>query len=84
MTASPNDVAIELERLRGTCAEGFAQVKGSLAVLVERSDRTEADLRDLDARTASVEKLVWRIAGGSAVLSFAVSLLAAYVFQVLS
>jgi hypothetical protein len=37
-------VAVELERLRGTVATGLAEVKGSLAVLLERSTRTEQDL----------------------------------------
>jgi hypothetical protein len=40
-------VAVELERLRGTVAVGFADVKGSLAVLVERSDRNEQDVKRL-------------------------------------
>ncbi|MEU1180670.1 hypothetical protein ABZ464_24025 [Streptomyces sp. NPDC005820] len=58
-------VAIELERLRGTVTTGFAEVKGSLAVLVERSTRNEQDLvrlRDdtqkaLDALGTEVEAL---------------------------
>ncbi|MEU0947615.1 hypothetical protein ABZ379_33685 [Streptomyces canus] len=37
-------VAVELERLRGTVATGFAEVKGSLAVLMARSERNEQDL----------------------------------------
>ncbi|WP_405710159.1 MULTISPECIES: hypothetical protein [unclassified Streptomyces] len=37
-------IAVELERLRGTVTTGFAEVKGSLAVLVERSTRNEQDL----------------------------------------
>lgn len=40
----PQAIAVELERLRGTVTTGFAEVKGSLAVLVERSTRTEQDL----------------------------------------
>ncbi|MFC7909078.1 hypothetical protein [Streptomyces nigra] len=40
-------MAVELERLRGTVATGFAEVKGSLAVLVERSARNEQDLKQL-------------------------------------
>jgi hypothetical protein len=40
-------VAVELERLRGTVSTGFAEVKGSLAVLMERSARTERDLEQL-------------------------------------
>ncbi|MET8746904.1 hypothetical protein [Streptomyces sp. NPDC004728] len=44
-------VAVELERLRGTVTTGFAEVKGSLAVLVERSTRTEQDLARLRNET---------------------------------
>ncbi|MCZ0996393.1 hypothetical protein O1L44_30065 [Streptomyces noursei] len=47
MTVPEASVAVELERLRGTVATGFAEVKGSLAVLVERSTRTERDLQTL-------------------------------------
>ncbi|MDT0567931.1 hypothetical protein RM704_10685 [Streptomyces sp. DSM 3412] len=47
MTVPEASVAVELERLRGTVATGFAEVKGSLAVLVERSDRNERDLQQL-------------------------------------
>ncbi|MFE7402113.1 hypothetical protein [Streptomyces sp. NPDC057557] len=58
-------VAVQLERLRGTVTTGFAEVKGSLAVLVERSTRTEQDLvrlrnetqRSLDALGAEVDAL---------------------------
>lgn len=47
MTVPEASVAVELERLRGTVATGFAEVKGSLNVLVERSDRNERDLQQL-------------------------------------
>ncbi|MEU6376827.1 hypothetical protein [Streptomyces sp. NPDC046909] len=47
MTVPEASVAVELERLRGTVATGFAEVKGSLAVLVERSTRTERDVAQL-------------------------------------
>jgi hypothetical protein len=47
MTVPTASVAVELERLHGTMATGFAEVKGSLAVLVERSDRNERDLTRL-------------------------------------
>lgn len=52
MTVSEASVAVELERLRGTVATGFAEVKGALAVLVERSDRNERDLAQLRDHTA--------------------------------
>lgn len=47
MTVPEASVAVELERLRGTVSTGFAEVKGSLSVLVERSDRNERDLQQL-------------------------------------
>lgn len=47
MTVPEASVAVELERLRGTVATGFARVEGSLSVLVERSDRNERDLQQL-------------------------------------
>ncbi|QQM45020.1 hypothetical protein [Streptomyces liliifuscus] len=51
MTVPEASVAVELERLRGTMSTGFAEVKGSLAVLVERSDRNERDLAQLREET---------------------------------
>ncbi|MFE7273051.1 hypothetical protein [Streptomyces sp. NPDC057623] len=51
MTVPEASVAVELERLRGTVATGFAEVKGSLAVLVERSARNERDVAQLRADT---------------------------------
>ncbi|MER7841656.1 hypothetical protein ABTY98_38675 [Streptomyces sp. NPDC096040] len=58
-------VAVELERLRGTVATGFAEVKGSLAVLMARSERNEQDLvrlredtgKDIDALRTELEAL---------------------------
>ncbi|MFK0155363.1 hypothetical protein ACIQVK_25220 [Streptomyces sp. NPDC090493] len=52
MTVPEASVAVELERLRGTVQTGFARVEGSLAVLVERSDRNERDLVQLRTDTA--------------------------------
>ena len=65
MTVPEASVAVELERLRGTVATGFAEVKGSLTVLVERSARNEQDLqqlredtgKDIDALRQDVEAL---------------------------
>ncbi len=47
MTVPEASVAVELERLRGTVATNFAEVKGSLAVLVEQSNRNKEDFRRL-------------------------------------
>lgn len=51
MTVPEASVAVELERLRGTVATNFAEVKGSLAVLVEQSNRNRQDLQQLREET---------------------------------
>ncbi|WP_019549814.1 MULTISPECIES: hypothetical protein [Streptomycetaceae] len=40
-------VAVELERLRGVTEAGFARLGGRLDVVLERTDRAEADVRQL-------------------------------------
>ncbi|ADI05558.1 hypothetical protein SBI_02437 [Streptomyces bingchenggensis BCW-1] len=52
-------VAVELEKLRGTMAEGFARVDGSLALLVQRGVQTDRALADLDDRVDSLERGRW-------------------------
>ncbi|WP_432135138.1 hypothetical protein [Streptomyces sp. bgisy154] len=47
MTIPEPSVAVELERLRGTVETGFARIDGQLALLVQRSDRAEEDVRQL-------------------------------------
>ncbi|WP_242640642.1 hypothetical protein [Streptomyces kasugaensis] len=38
---------------------GFARVDGALALLVQRSDQTDRQLADLDARLDAVERRRW-------------------------
>lgn len=52
-------VAVELEKLRGTMAEGFARVDGSLALLVQRGDQTDRQLTDHDQRLDALERGRW-------------------------
>ncbi|MFG2699522.1 hypothetical protein [Streptomyces sp. NPDC048386] len=59
MTVPEASVAVELERLRGTVATGFARVEGSLAVLVERSDRNEREIDDLRKDVEALKKNRW-------------------------
>ncbi len=52
MTAAPDpttNVAVELAQLRGEIHTGLEQIKGTLGVLVERTNRTDADVRQLRA-----------------------------------
>ncbi|MFD4880002.1 hypothetical protein ACFWOB_42490 [Streptomyces sp. NPDC058420] len=79
MTLPPptESVAVELEKLRGTMAEGFARVDGSLALLVQRGDQTDRQLTDHDQRLDALERNRWplpSLAALVAVLGLAVSL----------
>lgn len=63
-TPQPTDtaaIAVALEQLRGTMAEGFATVNGSLALLTQRHDqadrRFEAQAAELDQLRAAVDTL---------------------------
>lgn len=47
MTVPEASVAVELAQLRGEINTGLEQIKGTLGVLVERTNRTDADLRQL-------------------------------------
>ncbi|MCX4824258.1 hypothetical protein OG883_31255 [Streptomyces sp. NBC_01142] len=55
----PESVAVELEKLRGTMAAGFARVDGSLALLVQRGDQTDQQLTDHDQRLDALERSRW-------------------------
>lgn len=57
----PEPVAVELEKLRGTMAEGFARVDGALALLVQRGDQTDRALADLDNRVDALERGRWPV-----------------------
>lgn len=63
-------LALELERLRGTLGIGFSDIKGTLALLVQRSDQTDramGDLRDhatvLEQRLDRLERWMWMAIG---------------------
>ncbi|MFF2301672.1 hypothetical protein ACFVVP_04095 [Streptomyces sp. NPDC058128] len=82
MTESdPNDpvaVALELERLRGTLEAGFARVDGSLALLVQRSDQTDRQLADHEARLDDLERARWPVASIAALTASAGVLVAVW------
>ncbi|SDK45019.1 hypothetical protein [Streptomyces indicus] len=60
-------VALELERLRGTVEAGFARADGSLALLVQRSDQTDKQLVDHEARIDALERARWPLPSVAAV-----------------
>ncbi|GGU34718.1 hypothetical protein [Streptomyces lavendofoliae] len=65
----PVTVALELERLRGTLEAGFARADGSLALLVQRSDQTDKQLADHEARLDALERSRWPVASVMALTS---------------
>ncbi|WP_326728854.1 hypothetical protein [Streptomyces phaeochromogenes] len=70
MTQPPptESVAVELEKLRGTMAEGFARVDGALALLVQRGDQTDRQLADHDQRLDNLERSRWPLPSVAAVV----------------
>ncbi|GHG10470.1 hypothetical protein [Streptomyces zaomyceticus] len=77
----PNDpvaVALELERLRGTLEAGFARVDGSLALLVQRSDQTDKQLADHEARLDALERARWPLTSIAALAASAGVLVAVW------
>ncbi|MFJ8588045.1 hypothetical protein ACIRD2_25850 [Streptomyces sp. NPDC093595] len=67
----PVTVALELERLRGTLEAGFARADGSLALLVQRSDQTDKQLADHEARLDALERTRWPVASVTALTACA-------------
>ncbi|MFD9398330.1 hypothetical protein ACFWA4_05855 [Streptomyces sp. NPDC060011] len=85
--APATDIALELERLRGTVAQGFAQVDtkfaemaGGMALVVERTGRMDAEVTALEVRVRALEKRVWTASGGATLIGMA----ATFIFQVLA
>lgn len=62
-------MALELERLRGTCETGFTRVDGQLALLVQRGDQTDKDIAELKAEVESLKRARWPLPSLAAVVS---------------
>ncbi|MFG3118707.1 hypothetical protein ACGF4C_30590 [Streptomyces sp. NPDC048197] len=58
MTA-PDDVALELERLRGSVEAGFARLDGRLDLLTQKNDQTDKTLDDHEQRLTALERARW-------------------------
>lgn len=72
MTApEQSQVALELERLRGSVEVGFSRTDGRLDLLVQRSQRVEKDYDNLQQRVTLLERSRWPIASIGAVTGIA-------------
>ncbi|MGW7786063.1 hypothetical protein CFC35_05850 [Streptomyces sp. FBKL.4005] len=69
MTTPEVSVALELERLRGTCETGFTRVDGQLALLVQRGDQTDKDIAELKAEVEALKRARWPLPSIAAVVS---------------
>ncbi|MEU6943342.1 hypothetical protein ABZ943_43300 [Streptomyces rubiginosohelvolus] len=68
---NPVAVALELERMRGSLEAGFARADGQLALLVQRSDQTDKQLADHEARLDLLERSRWPLASIAALTATA-------------
>lgn len=62
------DIALELEKLRRATEVGFAEINGKIDLLVERGNRTEADVAALESRMTAVERRIWTASGIATVI----------------
>ncbi|GAA2715925.1 MULTISPECIES: hypothetical protein [Streptomyces] len=77
-TGEASAVAVELERLRGTMEAGFARADGSLALLVQRSDQTDKQLADHEARLDALERTRWPLTSVAALAAVGGVVVAAF------
>ncbi|RST21741.1 hypothetical protein EF908_20310 [Streptomyces sp. WAC04770] len=68
---NPVAVALELERMRGSLEADFARADGQLALLVQRSDQTDKQLADHEARLDLLERSRWPLASIAALTATA-------------
>ncbi|MBC9717800.1 hypothetical protein H9Y04_35245 [Streptomyces sp. TRM66268-LWL] len=54
-----SEIALALADLRRALELGLTRIDGQLALLVQRSDQTDKELADLEARVTSLEKTRW-------------------------
>ncbi|MET9535419.1 MULTISPECIES: hypothetical protein [unclassified Streptomyces] len=66
---SREGVAVALAELRGTVAEGFATVNGSLALPAQRGDQTDRRLDDQEKRLSALERSRWPLPSIAALVS---------------
>ncbi|MGA5435489.1 hypothetical protein ACPCIZ_12945 [Streptomyces cellulosae] len=69
---TPDNVALELEKLRRVMEVGFTDLNGKIDRLTERGERTVADVAALEVRMTAVERRVWGASGAAALAGMAV------------
>ncbi|MGY4988920.1 hypothetical protein [Streptomyces nigrescens] len=72
------DVALELERLRGTVEAGFARLDGRLDLLAQRDDQTDKTLDDHEQRLTALERARWPLPSIAALVAVAALAMSAW------
>lgn len=75
--SDPGAVALELERIRRTIEVGFTRTDGALALLVQRHDQTDEEIKEHARRLDAIERTRWplpSVAALVAVLGLALSI----------
>ncbi|NEA39294.1 hypothetical protein G3I42_08410 [Streptomyces sp. SID11385] len=80
MSAPPPgpDVAVELAQLRGELSTGLARIEGALALVVERSQRTERDLAALESEVEALKAGRWPLPAVGALTGLAALVVAVW------
>lgn len=73
-------IAVALAELRGTMAEGFATVNGSLALLAQRGDQTDKAIADHETRLDALERNRWPLPSIAALTGAGALALSVYQF----
>ncbi|MET8475444.1 hypothetical protein ABZY90_19490 [Streptomyces sp. NPDC006422] len=71
-------IALELERLRGSVDTGFATLNGRLDTALQRATQTEKDLDELEQRVLALERARWPLPSVAALVSVAALGIAVY------
>lgn len=73
-----SDVALELERLRGSVDAGFARLNGRLDLLAQRHDQTDRRLDEHDGRLDRGEQRRWPLPSVAGLVALAALALSAW------
>ncbi|GAA1111242.1 hypothetical protein [Streptomyces javensis] len=63
------EVALELAEVRRVLEVGLARIHGQLALLGQRSDQTDAAMKELEERVAALERNRWPLPALSALIA---------------
>ncbi|UIX33533.1 hypothetical protein [Streptomyces sp. GQFP] len=78
--SDPAAVALELERIRRTIEVGFTRTDGALALLVQRHDQTDEEIKEHARRLDTLERGRWPLPSVAALVGLIGLALSLYTF----